>query len=83
MLLRSICWVILFLSRIRFPPGKSLVQILTKRYKNNGSLAVFRKYQRAELKLGKAKLDLVFLKKCKQHDTPSRFLNFKQRFPKF
>ena len=27
MVLRSICWVILFLSRIRFFPGKSLVEI--------------------------------------------------------
>ena len=55
----------------------SIASILTKRYNNNGSLSVFRKFQRTELKLGKAKLDITFLKKCKQHDAIPRFLYFK------
>ena len=56
-LLKVICWALIFIIRIRFPPGKSLATILNNRY-NNGALEAFRKFQRLELKLGKAKLDL-------------------------
>ena len=51
--------------------------VLKDRYKNNGSLAAFRKYQNIDLKLSKAKLDLSFLKKCKCHGVIPQFLNFK------
>ena len=50
---------------------------LKYRYKNNGSLAAFRKYQRIDLKLSKGKLDLSFLTKCKSHGVIPQFLNFK------
>ena len=59
------------------PPGISIVEILTERYNNNESLSVSRKFQCNELKLGKAKLDLKFPKKCKQYDAIPPFLNFK------
>jgi hypothetical protein len=49
---------------------------LKNRY-NNGSLEAFRKFQRLELKLGKAKLDLQFLKNCKKRSVIPRFLWFK------
>ena len=75
-LLKVICWAIIFITRIRFPPGKSLATILNKRY-NNGALEAFRKFQRLELKLGKAKLDLDFLSTCKKRSVIPRFLWFK------
>ncbi|CAB4020366.1 Hypothetical predicted protein, partial [Paramuricea clavata] len=46
-------------------PGSCIASILNNRY-NNGSLEAFRKFQRLEMKLGKAKLDLEFLKNCKK-----------------
>ena len=60
-LLKTICWVIIFKPRLYFPPGTSVTMSLVNRY-NNGSLAVFHKYQHTEL-------NLTFLKKkkCKQH----------------
>ena len=76
-LLRIICWAIIFLTRIRFPPGVSIADILRKRYGNNDALAVFHKYQRTELKLSKTKLDLKFLLNCDRFDVIPRFLNFK------
>ena len=75
-LLEVICWAIIFIARIRFPPGKSLATILNQRY-NNGALEAFRKFQRLELKLGKAKLDLDFLSTCKKRSVIPRFLWFK------
>ena len=75
-ILRTICWALLFILKLRFPPGQSLVDILKKRY-NNGALAAFRKFQRLDLKLAKAKLDLEFLTNCKKHYVIPKFLNFK------
>ena len=75
-LLEVICWAIIFIARIRFPPGKSVATILNQRY-NNGALESFRKFQRLELKLGKAKLDLDFLSTCKKRSVIPRFLWFK------
>ena len=49
----------------------SITSILKNRY-NNGSLEAFRKFQRLELKLGKAKLDLQFLKNCKKRSVIPR-----------
>jgi hypothetical protein len=43
----------------------------------HGSLEAFRKFQRLELKVGKAKLDLQFLKNCKKRSVIPRFLWFK------
>ena len=75
--LRIFCWTLIFIIRIRFPPGSSITSILKKRYNNNGSLAAFRKFQRVELKLVKAKLDLSFLNSCKKHSVIPRYLRFK------
>ncbi len=75
--LKVIFWALNFIIRIRFPPGKSLATILNNRY-NNSALEAFRKFQRLELKLGKAKLDLEFLSTCKKRSVIiPRFLWFK------
>ena len=71
-----VTWAIIFIARIRFPPGKSLATILNKRY-NIGALESFRKFQRLKLKLGKAKLDFDFLSTCKKRSVIPRFLWFK------
>ena len=76
-LFKIVVWAIIFLTKLRFPPGISIATVLKDRYKNNGSLAAFRKYQRIDLKLSKAKLDLSFLTKCKSHEVIPQFSNFK------
>ncbi len=53
------------------------LRVLKRRYKENGSLDAFRKYQRLEFKLQKAKLDLTFLEDCKKNSVIPKFLNFK------
>jgi hypothetical protein len=75
-LLKALCWALIFIIRIRFPPGISLVTILNNRY-NNGAHEAFRKIHHSELKLGQAKLDLEFLKACKKGSVIPRFLLFK------
>ena len=74
--LRVLCWALIFILRLRFPPGSSIATILNNRYKN-GSLEAFRKFQRLEMKLGKAKLDLEFLKNFKKRLVIPKFLRFK------
>ena len=76
-LIKIVCWALIFLIKLRFPPGKSIVDILKKRYNDNGSLTAFRKLQRINRKLGKAKLDLTFLTNCKSRGVIPRFLRFK------
>ena len=73
---RILSWALIFILRLRFPPGKSLVTILSNRY-NNGSLKAFRTFQRSDLKLGKCKLDLLFLLSCKDRNLIPKFLWFK------
>ena len=75
--LKVICWALIFIFKLRFPPGVSIATVLKRRYKENGSLDAFRKYQRLEFKLQKAKLDLTFLEDCKKNSVIPKFLNFK------
>ena len=75
--LKVICWALIFIFKLRFPPGVSIAAVLKRRYKENGSLNAFRKYQRLEFKLQKAKLDLTFLEDCKKNKVIPKFLNFK------
>ena len=63
-LFKIVVWAIIFLTKLRFLPGISIA-------------TAFRKYQRIDLKLSKAKLNLSFLTKCKSHGVIPQFLNFK------
>ena len=58
-LLKALCWALIFIIRIRFPPGTSLATVLNNRY-NNEALQAFRKFQRlyrSMLKLKPSYLD--------------------------
>ena len=74
--LRILSWALIFLLRLRFPPGKSVAKIITDRY-DKGLLLAFRSFQCLDLKLGKAKLDLLFLQSCKKRNVIPKFLRFK------
>ena len=73
---RILSWALIFILCLRFPPGKSLVNNLKECY-HNGSLHAFRLFQKLELKLGKAKLDLLLLLSCKKRNVIIKFLWFK------
>jgi hypothetical protein len=74
---KVICWALLFIFKLRFPPGVSIATILKKRYKDDNWLNAFRKFQRLELKLQKARLDLTFVEDCKKNSVIPKFLYFK------
>ena len=40
-LFKIVVWTIIFLTKLRFPPGISIATVLKDRYKNNGSLKLF------------------------------------------
>ena len=74
--LTVLSWALIFILRLRFPPGKSIAKVITQRY-DKSTLVAFRKFQRLYKKLGKAKLDLLFLQSCKNRNVIPKFLWFK------
>ncbi len=68
--------VFIFLLRLRFPTTKSIPEILRQRY-GIGTLRLWRKAEQFDKKLQKAKLDLEFLKHCRDHGLIPHFLQFK------
>ena len=55
--------VVLFVMKIRFFPGKSIANIITKRYERQ-HLNLFRNCENTDYKLRKTKCDLEFLETC-------------------
>ncbi len=72
--------ILLIIFRLRCASGISIATILKRRYKDNGSLSAFRKFQRLDYKLRKAKLDLKFLEECKRSSVIPTFLIPTSRF---
>ena len=73
--LAALSWALIFILRLRFPPGKSIAKVITDRY-DKATLLAFRQFQRLDKKLGKAKLDLLFLESCKTRNIIPKFLHF-------
>ena len=73
---KVIVWVIIAISRLRFPVGKSLTTIVRRRYGDN-IVRTLRKFERIDRKLRKAELDLSFLDKCVELGLIPKFLLFK------
>ena len=67
---------ILFLTKIRFPQTKTLVQVIRDRY-GEETVRQFRKLEKLEKKLSKISCDLSFLNICARFDLRPRFLNFR------
>ena len=76
MLLRIVVLVISFITRLRFPRGKSIKNVITDRYGVN-TLSSFRRKENLYFKVSKNRLDLSFLIKCKECKVFPNFLNFK------
>ena len=75
-MLRIFALVFLFLIRLRFPPKKGFVNVMTQRY-GSSSLALYRNLEKLDLRLKKANLDVNFLQTCKRHGVIPKFLFFK------
>ena len=76
MFIRILSLVYLFLIRLRFPSGASVSDVIRKRY-GNEVLSKLRKYEKLDLKIGKAKLDISFLEVCLEHDLTPTFVQFR------
>ena len=71
-----IALVIIFLTRLRFPPHRSLHSIILERYDCEG-LQVFRAYQKYDLKLRKCQAAIDFLQCCQFNELTPKFLQLK------
>ena len=76
MFIKVAALVLIFITRLRFPPGKSVNQTLRTRY-GNITVQLCRKFEKTDFKLRKSKLDLEFLEACCHHGFLPRFLQFK------
>ena len=68
--------VLLFILKLRFPKGKSIIRILVERY-GHQVIKVFRQFEKFDFKLKKLECDLQFLNKCKSNNLIPKFVNFK------
>ena len=71
-----LAFVVLFILKIRFPKGKSIKTIISRRY-GPQVLQNFRKFEKSTYKLKKNTADLEFLNKCKIFNVIPKFLYFK------
>ena len=74
--------VLLFLIRLRFPRGKSIAEIITRRY-GQPALTVFRNTENHCFKTKKLECDLNFLSTCKEYNIIPKFIRFKVYNPNF
>ena len=65
-------FVLIFLCKLRFPSTKSFVEVIRNRY-NDLALNLYRRFERLDFKIRKAKLDLEFFKNVKP---TASYLNF-------
>ena len=68
--------VCLFIIRLRFPPSKSVANVIRERY-GNFVLKSVRKFEKLDLKRRKTLLDINFLETCKDADVTPRFIQFR------
>ena len=66
----------LFLARLRFPKSQSISSIVRRRYSGE-ILKAIRKFEKADYKLGKARLDINFLVRCQYENVVANFLKFR------
>ena len=68
--------VCLFIIRLRFPPNKSVADIIRTRY-GDATLRNIRKFEKLDFKKRKALLDINYLETCKDANVIPRFLQFR------
>ena len=68
--------VILMIIKFRFPKGKTIHQVIERRY-GRPLLNLFRKLENFDLKIRKSLCDIEFLNVCLENELTPKFLNFK------
>ena len=68
--------VILMIIKFRFPKGKTIHQVIERRYRRP-LLNLFRKLENFNLKIRKSLCDIEFLNVCLENELTPKFLNFK------
>ena len=76
MSLKVFTFVCLFIIRLRFPPNKSVADIVRARY-GNATLKTVRKFEKLDFKKRKLLLDINFLETCRDANVTPRFLQFR------
>ena len=73
---RVIALVFIFIARLRFPSGLSIVEVLRNRY-GTDLVKNVRKLEKIDYKYRKLQLDLDFLQTCQHSNVIPKFLRFK------
>ena len=68
--------VCLFIIRLRFPPSKSVANVIRVRY-GDATLKTVRRFEKTDFKKRKAILDINFLETCRDAKVIPRFLQFR------
>ena len=75
MFLRVAVLVVSFLAGLRFPKSESISFIVWGRYSGE-ILKAINKFEKADYKLRKTKLDIIFLVRCQHENVIPNFLSF-------
>ena len=75
MFLRVAVLVVSFLAGLRFPKSESISSIVRGRYSGE-ILKAINKFEEADYKLRKTKLDIIFLVRCQHENVIPNFLSF-------
>ena len=76
MIVKTLTYVFLFITRLRFPKYKSIAQVIRKRY-GYDTVKKLRRFEKLDLKIRKNKADIEFLTACKENGLTPKFLYFK------
>lgn len=68
--------ILVFIIKLRFPPHKSIREIILGRYSNE-VLQIFRQCERTDIKLRKCKCDIEFIDTCITNKLVPKFIQFK------
>ena len=75
MFLRVAVLVVSFLAGLQFPKSESISSIVRGRYSGE-ILKAINKFEKADYKLRKTKLDIIFLVRCQHENVIPNFLSF-------
>ena len=76
MFMKILCFIYLFLIRLRFPSGQSVANVIRKRY-GDQTMSKIRKFEKLDFRCKKCKLDITFLEVCVDKDIMPNFIQFR------
>ena len=76
MFIRILSFIYMFLIRLRFPSGRSVANIVRKRY-GDQILSKIRRFEKLDFRCRKTQLDITFLDVCIDKDIMPNFVHFR------